>query len=218
MFCSTRHTALATVLLFATAACDGSVPTATNGDETGTSDLSASETGALTEAATDAALTGFFGALSGSAHEAHPGLSFSVAGNAPPIEFTRTISHTQACPGGGDVSVSGTITGTIDSETQTGTLSLDLREDMNDCVVGTEEGQFIVNTTPDLHMQGDFGFEGGQPAESLTFSFTGSFAWSAVEGDASGSCEIDLTVTVSPSTQSGTVSGTACGEEINQSV
>lgn len=208
MSCPIRSTVFAVGLALALGACD-STPTGTSGDE-----LSTSEAGALTEEATEAALTGFFGALSGSASAVHPGLNFSGAAAIP---FERTVSHTQACEGSGTVAVSGSISGDIDETTQSGTLTLDIRADMNDCRVGTEEGQFVVNTTPDLRMQGDFSFENGQPSGNMSFTFTGSFAWASVEGDRSGSCSIDLSISVSATGQ-GTVTGTACGQNVSQSV
>ncbi len=132
-----------------------------------------------------------------------------------PVTVSQTINESGSCEGGGTVTVTGSISGDIDEQAQTGTVTLDVTETINNCVVVTSTGTtFTVNTSPPIRMTGDFTIT--QTSFSLAFDITGGFTFTGSDGR-SGSCLIDVSMSA---TVTGTtvaqesVSGTVCGQSI----
>lgn len=185
----------------------GGDPVAPGGD-----DLSQAEAAAIAEFMSGAAFDGWrFDEGEGAAASAAPTARASVSGE--PIQFDVTIDAESFCPVDGTVSVAGLFAGTIDGETQTGTVALGIVVSADGCTFPAEETVFTVDTSPDLQMEGDFAWEAGQPVGEQTFSYAGGIEWTAEDGR-SGTCTIDLQVTRD---EDGTLveSGSACGVSID---
>lgn len=138
----------------------------------------------------------------------------SARGSSEPVEFDVSVEVTGGCPLGGSISVSGAYQGFIDSETESGTLTLDVDVSADACGFPAEETTFTVDTNPNLALDGNFEWAAGQPVGEQTFSYVGTVLWSADDGR-SGSCAFDLQVTRS---ENGSLveSGTSCGTSIDE--
>ncbi|MGH7540684.1 MAG: hypothetical protein ACRELC_06780, partial [Gemmatimonadota bacterium] len=101
------------------------------------------------------------------------------------------------------------IQGSVDDETQSGTLSLGITTSASSCAFPAEGTVFTIDTSPDLQLDGQFAWANGVPVGEQTFSYTGGVLWSAADGR-SGNCAFDLQMTRS---EDGTLveSGTVCG-------
>lgn len=186
----------------------GGDPVAPGGD-----DLSQAEAAAIAGFMSGAAFEGWsFDEGEGAAASVAPAAGASVSGE--PIQFDVAIDASSQCPQGGSVSVAGLFAGTVDSETQTGTVALGIVVTADGCTFPADETVFTVDTNPDLELDGDFAWEAGQPVGDQTFSYAGGIAWTAEDGR-SGSCTIDLQVRRG---EDGTLveSGSACGMSIDE--
>lgn len=137
----------------------------------------------------------------------------SAAPAAGPITWERSFTETRPCPAGGTVTTSGTTSGTIDSETHSGTANVTHTLVMVDCARIRHEVTITVNTDPAITMTGTVTIEAGHRAEG-SFTKTGTFLWVTSDGR-SGSCEVNLSITWGAD-GSHTVTGTMCGKEINR--
>lgn len=185
------------------AAC-GDDPAAPSGDE-----LSASEAAAISEFLVGQSLEGWsFDEVGG------PSASVAPSGSVgAPVTIDFSTEATIGCPEGGTVSLSVDIDGSIDDQTQSGTLSLFLVEALDGCAFPAEGTVFTLDTSPDLTLDGDFAWDAGQPVGEQSFSFAGGVQWSAADGRA-GSCTVDLQVTLledGSTVESGTVCGSTLG-------
>ena len=129
-----------------------------------------------------------------------------------PVTIDYALDVTTGCPLGGELGVSGSITGSIDDQTLAGNLSLDVSTSAVNCAFLHEETRFTLNTNPDLVLTGGFSFDQGQLVGDATFSYTGTVQWAADDGRA-GSCAYDVTVAANASGQS-VSSGTVCGQSL----
>lgn len=130
--------------------------------------------------------------------------------------FGGTI--TVSCPGGGEVTASGTA---IPSGTETGgVLSLDLTLVPTDCVVTADGRTFTLNGSPSLRETGTFGVS--IPTEltvlwEIDLAFFGTLAYEL--GGRSGICDISartvLQVDLAALSQTGSSSGTVCGNTVD---
>lgn len=199
MSSSLRHLALLAGLALFTAGCSDS--TGTDGDA-----LSPAEAAFLADEFTVTALDGLSSALSRA--------PAAAALASPPITFTRTVSYSRDCQGGGTVSVTGSMTGTLDSETRSGTVSVANTMIITDCVKSRGDLTFTLNTDPSLDLSGEITIENGQRSGG-TFAKIGAFRWEASDGR-SGRCAIDLSITWAAD-GSRSVTGTVCGRAVNRS-
>lgn len=193
--------AVAVALLWAGAGC---------GDATGSDALTSDEAAGLTAQMAGAGVAGAGSGIAGSPARAS-GLE------AVPVPINVTVNHTQSCQGGGSINMTGSVSGSIDSETQDGTLSVNITQSITDCRLTEAGKEFTVSGNPNLQVTGNVTIVGGQPSGTQTLTFTGAFQWSANDGR-SGSCEIDITINWSPTTASASVTGTACGHNVSRQV
>ena len=108
--------------------------------------------------------------------------------------------------------MSGSISGTIDDQTFSGDLSLDVATSAINCIFAHEETQFTLNTSPDLVLSGGFAFDQGGLVGNAAFTYLGTILWGADDGR-SGSCDYD--VSVAYNADGSTVeSGTVCGQSL----
>lgn len=129
-----------------------------------------------------------------------------------PITIDYGLDVTTGCPLGGELGVSGAISGSIDDQTLAGNLSLDVATSATNCGFAHEEIQFTLNTNPDLVLSGGFAFDQGQLVGDATFTYVGTVLWATDDGR-SGSCSYDVTLTADAAGQS-VESGTVCGQAL----
>ena len=175
-------------------------------------ELTADETAAMVEFVVGETLAGL--EAGGVATSVGPaGLVASVrlgmANSGVPVTLNFSVEATQECPGGGELGIAGSIQGTIDDETASGTLSLAVTTSISSCMFTEEGTSFTVSTNPDLELRGDIAWQNDEPVGTQTFTYTGGLNWSTDDGRA-GSCSFNVLI---QQAQDGSVveSGTACG-------
>lgn len=192
-----RSLPLAVALIFV-AACGDST-----GPGSGVTSLSDSESNALATEVVNAAIDAM------NNPSASPALTASVPVN---IQYSRT----QACPAGGNISVSGSLTGAID-DTGSGALWLQVMETLTDCAHVFRGSTVVTNGSPDISLTGTFTYLNGSPATQQSLSIGGGFSWTADPGG-SGFCAVNLSINLATSASgTTTVSGTVCGNQVNMS-
>ena len=187
--------ALAVALL---AACGDST-----GPDSGVTSLSDSESNAL---ALDflAAAVNAMNSASGS-----PGLTASVPVN---VQY----SHVMACPAGGHISVSGSLTGSVDDQ-GSGALFLQILETPTDCAHEFQGSTVAFSGNPYISVAGTFTYLNGAAATQQSLNIGGGFSWSADPGG-SGSCTVILSLNLATNASgTTTLSGTVCGRQVNYS-
>lgn len=133
------------------------------------------------------------------------------AGGLPPgISPTLVnVSVTQrtTCTSGGYINVTGSMTGSLDNN-GTGVLQTQITETINNwqCI-----GGYVMDGAPYLSAAGTFSFINGNMGTAASIEFGGGFQWS---GNGSGTCSVNMTAIFEPN-GSGTLSGTACGYQVN---
>jgi len=191
-------TTLAAVL--ALAACDKGITTP------GSSDLSPSDVQAL---------AGETGDQDGAFMDGFGGPSFNkvVAGPQLATTVTTTFTRTRTCPQGGSVKLEGTITTTGDRATQSGSTSFNATRTETACVFGRNGHTITVNGNPNTQLTSNQTWTNGTPGVR-TATKKGSFTWSRSDGK-SGTCNVDVTATWTPSTHTLHVVGTLCNQTID---
>jgi len=131
----------------------------------------------------------------------------SAAGSGPALASPIT-PVTGTCGGGGTVTVSGDVTDNIDSQTGFGTLTFDLVEAIDACVVQTTGTDFTVSGHPNVTVAGDLTISQG--SIDGTYAMGGGFSYTADDGRA-GTCGVDVSLDFSNLS----VSGKVCGRNIS---
>jgi hypothetical protein len=201
-----RARALTTALLLsgslALAACDGGDGGGTGPDR---DQLTRAEVEALNRA-----MIGTGRELLSTSSGASAGSS-AAAGSG---SFTFDVDHTEPCPPGGSVRLSGELSGSWDDEAQTGALGADFAVQHNACKVRTEEGTLILTGDPDI----DVTFAAASDETGITdlvITQRGAFTWERGNGASEGRCTLDVTAELIPGTQQVQISGQFCGIEID---
>lgn len=124
------------------------------------------------------------------------------------------LDETNACPGGGTTRVSGNVSMTVSGTgyNYTGNLT----QKYTNCKgTGSDGTVFTFNGSPTLNIT----MSSTETSYSITLKQGGSFSWAA--GSRGGTCPINLTITAtadaSGTTSSGSVTGTMCGQSVNDS-
>jgi hypothetical protein len=201
MMTSARFLRRASVVLAAfTLAC---------GDSTGLSDLSEAQVGDMLDA---------MAAVSYAGNVSVPGAAFSRASLklAPQTaNAVVSVSETVDCPNGGSASYSGS----ADSDEEAGTLSAQVNQSFNGCAATSSEGRvwtFTGNVASTLDASSN------QETGEFSVTATQVGAIQAASNLGSGGCAINMTLTVSGNETAGTLSvslsGSACGRNIEQSI
>lgn len=123
------------------------------------------------------------------------------------IQFSQAVSYSGLCAGGGSVNIQGKASGSIDTATESGTLSLDVQASASQCQAVHNTVTFTVDAN--LSLSGDFEFANGVPVGNNEFTYKGQFEWTSDDAR-SGGCKIDVRLTITP-TGAGVVNGTVCG-------
>jgi hypothetical protein len=140
--------------------------------------------------------------VAGSASQAD-GLSRAAA-----VLVNVPISARTNCTVGGNIQVTGSMTGSIDDQTGSGVLSLEANETITDwqCI-----GDYVMNGDPYISLAGTFSFLNGNLNSPAEMDMGGGFKWGT------GGCNINLTFLIYAD-GSGRVSGTVCNRSVNLSV
>lgn len=127
----------------------------------------------------------------------------------PAVHFsTQNISDSFPCDLGGNILVTGSMTNTTNNEGN-GSFSFDIKQKPNNCVIGTTQGNFTVNGSPDISFQAASSVQDWQFVGTYSFTIQGGYNWSG--SGSSGSCSIDMAYIYNWSTQQFSMSGTMCG-------
>lgn len=177
------------------------------GDSTGLSNLSEEQVGDMLDA---------MNAVSYAGNVPIPGAALSRASLrlAPQTaNAVVSVSETVDCPNGGSASYNGT----VDSDEEAGTLSAEVSQSFAGCAAPSSEGRvwtFNGNVATDLEASSD------EAAGTFTMTATQVGAIQASSNLGSGSCAINLTLTMSgtETSLSFSLSGSACGRNIEQSI
>lgn len=113
------------------------------------------------------------------------------------------------CPGGGTATDTGTVVGTLDAS-RTGEASFEARQTYSNC---RSTSGVALNGDPHTTAAGTVRFANGELAGEQAVSLGGAVRYESPEG--SGRCTVDLQVTFTAGTLTGSVEGTACGEPIS---
>ena len=176
------------------------------GDSTGPSNLSEEQVGDMLDAMSAVSIYGDV-----------PGASMSMAGLrlAPQTaNATVSLSHTISCPNGGSASVNGTAT-----DDEAGNATAQITQSFSSCAATSSEGRlWTFDGNPNIVTNMTASYNETTGAYSMTATQVGGIRFASNLG--SGSCQIDLTFTMSgnETSFSASISGNACGHSIQQSV
>lgn len=177
------------------------------GDSTGLSNLSEEQVGDMLDA---------MSAVSYAANVEIPGAAFSRASLklAPTsANATATVALSVDCPNGGTA----TYNGSVDSDEEAGTMAAQVNQAFNGCAGTSSEGRvwtFTGNVATGMNAT----YNEATGAFSMTATQIGAIQASSNLG--SGTCALNLTMTLSGTQNSFSlsVSGSACGRNIEQSI
>lgn len=143
-----------------------------------------------------------------------PGANAAPSGAAlHAIPVNLPIDSTVACTDGGQIRVAGSVSGQLD-DSFSGTLNLSASASLSSCTVSAENTRIVLNGS--LSVAGQVSVVNAQPADQQTVTVSGAVEYDATPGG-SGTCQIQLTMTVSIATRSGTATGTVCGNQVTAS-
>ena len=128
---------------------------------------------------------------------------------------TVSVSQTVSCPNGGNASVTGTATDNPDAGTATATIT----QSFSACAATSSEGRvWTFNGDPNIVTTINSTWNEATGAFTMNMTQEGAIQFASNLG--SGRCAIDLTLTMSgnETSFSMTMSGTACGHTIQQSI
>lgn len=137
------------------------------------------------------------------------GVSMDVVTNS--TEFTRT----HACVLGGEVVMAGTRSRTRDTETRTGTMDVSATRTFVECARPLDESDVTVTLNGAVTFTAHREWAAGQWNGTQELTLVGSIDW-ATDDDRSGTCEIDIQAGIDPETQTRTVTGTICDEDVGE--
>jgi hypothetical protein len=126
---------------------------------------------------------------------------------------TTSITETMPCDLGGNIVVQGTYSDNF-SDQGTGSVSFDLRQRPNNCVMQTSSGNYTVNGNPELNVGGTLTVSSWNLG-IFTMNFGGGFRWNGPGG--SGTCNMDLNYHFNYTTYVFSGSGHICGHPVDYS-
>ena len=137
------------------------------------------------------------------------------AAGTPLANATVNVSQTVSCPNGGSATVAGTATDNPDA----GTFSAQVTHSFSSCTAPSSEGRlWTFNGSPNILTTMSGSANEATGAFSMTVTQVGGVRFSSDLGE--GTCQISLTMTLSGNSNSlsSSISGSACGRTIQQSV
>ncbi len=169
-------------------------------------------------AADAAALAPEYDQLGDVMFEGHGAPSYSASADAAPSfaaqTATTTFTRTRTCPGGGGVTVAGTVVNTWDREARTASHDYGATRTEDDCVLPARrgEGTLTIDGNPNTAITSHWSIASGVPGVR-TRTAKGSFTWTRSTGQ-SGTCTVDLTSTWDPAARTYTLEGTFCNHTV----
>lgn len=148
-----------------------------------------------------------------------PHFSASATGgslaSAAAVPINETFTRTRACPKGGQVTLSGTITGEADRATRTLTTETNATKTQAGCAIAKRDGTVItVSGNPNIAIKVNRKVVNGAPSGLQTTTQKGAFTYSTSTGK-TGSCTVDITSTFNPEAKTYTRKGTLCGRTVD---
>jgi hypothetical protein len=141
------------------------------------------------------------------------GTGEAAASVAVPVTVNNSFSVTKECPRGGQVALAGTVVGTGDRETHSLTLDSDATRTDSDCAFMTRHGVLTLDGNPNITYEGHLNIVNGALVGIQSQTHQGSFTW--LRGGGSGTCDVNITSSFDPATNTATVVGTFCGFNVN---
>jgi len=141
------------------------------------------------------------------------GTGEAAASVAVPVPINNSFTVTKQCPRGGQVALAGTVAGTGDQATESLTLDANATRVDTDCAFLTRHGVLTLDGNPNITYEGHLNIVNGALSGLQSQTHQGSFTW--VRGGGSGTCEVDITSSFNPATNTATVAGTFCGFNVN---
>jgi hypothetical protein len=143
------------------------------------------------------------------------GPSFSKTPDGPRLAttVTTTFTRTRTCPQGGSVKLEGTHVVTTDPATHSGSAQFNATRTESACAVGRGDVVITVNGNPNTVLTANQTWTNGTPGVR-TATAKGSISWSTSNGR-SGTCNIDVTHTWTPSTHTLHVVGQICNRTVD---
>jgi hypothetical protein len=140
-----------------------------------------------------------------------PSLSLEEAGLGGTVEF----AFSQPCPRGGATRLEGTSIITPTETPGTGTFALTATRTEEACAVPLRRGQgtLTLDGNPNVALAIQHSWT-NWTAGDLTATQKGSFRW-ARSGGGGGTCDVDVTTTMTRATMRYTVQGRFCGFDVN---
>lgn len=175
------------------------------GDSTGPANLSEEQVGDMLEA---------MSAVSSFGTEAGPGMAALSSPGSALANVVVTVSQTVDCPNGGSASVNGT----VDENEQAGTATVQITQSFSACAATSSRGRvWTFDGNPNIVTNVSASNNETTGAFSMTATQVGGIRFTSDLG--SGSCQVNLTITLSGDANSfqGGMSGSACGHNIEQS-
>lgn len=127
--------------------------------------------------------------------------------------INRTFTNTRACPAGGTMTITGSVTGTSDPVAKNLSITTTATKTDTNCAFNTKHGVATLNGNPNVTITGTVNIVAGKPVGPQTLSHKGSYTW-ARNGN-SGTCNVDVTSVFDPTAGTFTVTGTMCGRTVN---
>jgi hypothetical protein len=118
------------------------------------------------------------------------------------------VSYNGPCPGGGTISVTGDVTGTLDNNGN-GSVLTQLTVTPANCSVSS----LVISGDPNISVDGQINFTQTAPSFPITLTEIGGVSYGP---SPSGVCQFNVKYTLSSQT-SCTISGTACGQTVSGS-
>jgi hypothetical protein len=137
----------------------------------------------------------------------------SAAITAAPVAIDNQFSVTKQCPRGGQVVITGTVTGTADALTHSLALEAAATRTDASCAFQTKNGTLTLNGNPNIAYDGKLNIVNAALSGLQTQTHKGSFTWARTGG--SGTCDVDIASSFDPATHTVTVTGTFCGVAVN---
>jgi hypothetical protein len=144
---------------------------------------------------------------------AAPSFDRLTAGPSFSTTVTTTFTRTRACPQGGNVTLAGTSTQTSDPATHSGSNVFSATRTENACAFSTDRGTITINGNPNTQLSSTQCWSNGVRGVR-TATKVGSFTWTRSNGR-SGTCNVNVTATWTPATQTLHVVGTICNRTVD---
>jgi len=134
-----------------------------------------------------------------------------------PIDFDESVTLTAQCDLGGNIVLSGSLSGSIDDVTFASDINFTVIFDPNACKVSDGTNTFTVEGDPDITLVLNIVTTGTTPAFTASGTETGGFTYTSSDGR-SGGCKIDVTYSIvgnDAGVETIEISGTVCGQDAN---